>query len=124
MSEKDWIRYKRYFTKKSRKDFNLKDAFNAFGQCRIGGICCDFSHTMDCDNWYAYTNLFYVMDTSNYGALKDGKKYDLYNGSPKVPLRCKTFESFKKTFERYFTEFIYSDAKLLALVNTKVYWEY
>lgn len=122
MSEKDWIKYKKNFTKKSRKSFIIKDAFNAFGQCWIGGICCDFSHTMDCDDWYAYTNLFYVTDTSDYGALKDGTKYDLYNSSPKVPLRCRTFESFKKTFEKYFTEYIYSDANLLALVNEKVHW--
>lgn len=102
---------------------NKKDnSNNVYGQVFVGGVCCDFVNTMDTDDWYLYTNLFYINPNSGYGELPDGTKYDLYNGSPRIPLRCKTFASFKARFEKEFEKFIDEHEELGFLINTKTNW--
>ena len=58
MNENEWKRLKD--VQKSKK----YDSNDCFGSCYVGGICCDFQHTMDPGDWYAFVNLFYVEDNT------------------------------------------------------------
>lgn len=117
MTEDDWKAMKNL-----QNDRDKDDALDWFGNCHVGGICCDFQHTLDPSAWYAYTNMFYAKENSGYGKLKDGTTYDLYCESPVIPLKCKTFESFKKKFEENFKEIIDKNDDLKCLVDMKVGW--
>ena len=102
---------------------NHKDNWNnVYGECFIDGVCCDFVNTMDPDDWYLYTNCFFVKENSGYGKLDDGTEYDLYNDSPYVPTECTSFEEFKQTFETAFAAFINADDKLKALIDRETKW--
>lgn len=102
---------------------NHKDNWNnVYGECFIGGVCCDFVNTMDPDDWYLYTNCFFVKENSGYGKLDDGTEYDLYNDSPYVPTECTSFEEFKQTFEIAFAAFINADDKLKTLIDRETKW--
>lgn len=117
MPESEWKRMIDEY--KNRKD----NSHNVYGQCFIGGICCDFVNTMDPDDWYLYTNLFFVKENSSYGQLDDGTEYDLYNfGSPCISTECASFEEFKQTFEHAFEAFINEHDELKALVDQKTKW--
>lgn len=116
MTEADWKRLKDT-TKKRKYDSN-----NVFGECYVGGVCCDFVHTMDVSDWYAFINLFFVNEDSAYGELDDGTKYDLYDDSPEIPIKCRTFASFKKNFEKKFERFINEHEELKSLENVNVNW--
>lgn len=116
MNENEWKRLKDI--QKSKK-YDLNDYF---GSCYVGGICCDFQHTMDPGDWYAFVNLFYVKDNTTYGKLKDGTKYDLHYGSPVLPIKCETFESFKKRFEKLFEKYINEHDELKCLTERKASW--
>ena len=72
MTEDDWKAMKNL-----QNDRDKDNALDWFGNCHVGGICCDFQHTLDSSAWYAYTNMFYAKENSGYGKLKDGTTYDL-----------------------------------------------
>ena len=117
MDETEWKRLKD--TQRLKK----YDTNDYFGSCYVGGICCDFQHTMDDSFWYAFANLFYVEENSMYGKLKDGTRYDIYYGSPIVPIRCVTFKAFKKKFEKLFEDYINNHEELKSLVKKAVAWK-
>lgn len=117
MTEDEWQRMMDEY--KNRKE----NSNNVYGECFIGGISCDFTNTMDIDDWYLYTNLFFVKENSNYGRLGDGTEYDLYDfGSPSVPIECTSFDEFKQTFETAFKTFIDKHEDLKPLVHIKTNW--
>ena len=111
MTEDDWKAMKNL-----QNDRGNDDALDWFGNCHVGGICCDFQHTLDSSAWYAYTNMFYAKENSGYGKLKDGTTYDLYCESPVIPLKC------KKKFEENFKKLINKNDDLKCLVDMKVGW--
>lgn len=117
MSETEWQRMMDEY--KNHKE----NGNNVYGECFIGGVYCDFVNTMDKNDWYLFTNLFYIKDNSNYGTLDDGTGYDLYNfGSPCIPTECVSFDEFKQKFETAFETFINEHNDLKALINVKTNW--
>ncbi len=116
MDENEWKRLK------DVHKLRQLEVDDCFGNCYVGGVCCDFQHTMDLDAWYGFTSLFYVNEGSSYGELKDGTNYDLHYESPELPIECETFESFKKTFEKLFEEYINRHDELKCLINRKTMW--
>lgn len=117
MDRNEWKRLK------DTQKFKKYDVNDYFGSCYIGGVCCDFQHTMDDSAWYAFANLFYTEEDSNYGKLKDGTKYELHYGSPMLPIRCMTFKTFKKRFEKIFEKYINEHDELKRLVERETAWK-
>mgnify|MGYP004675052741 CR=1 FL=1 len=117
MDETEWKRLKD--TQRLKK----YDTNDYFGSCYVGGICCDFQHTMDDSSWYAFVNLFYVEENSTYGKLEDGTRYDIHYGSPILPIRCVTFKTFKKKFEKLFEDYINNHDELKNLIEKTVIWK-
>lgn len=117
MDETEWKRLKD--TQRLKK----YDTNDYFGSCYVGGICCDFQHTMDDSSWYAFVNLFYVEENSTYGKLEEGTRYDIHYGSPILPIRCVTFKTFKKKFEKLFEDYINNHDELKNLVEKTVKWK-
>ena len=123
MTEEDWKRLINHNA--LRKDSNVTFPTNdVYGNCYIGALCADIQHTLDIDDWYPFVNLFVLGIDDGYGELEDGTPYSLWNGSPRVPIRSKTFESFKKNFENIFEEFIRNDEKLLEYSKCKKEWQW
>ena len=117
MNETEWKRLKD--TQRLKK----YDTNDYFGSCYVGGICCDFQHTMDNNSWYAFVNPFYVEENSTYGKLEDGTRYDIHYGSPVLPIKCGTFKTFKKKFEKLFEDYINNHDELKSLVKKTVTWK-
>ena len=88
MTEEDWKRLKDVHKNKIVDD-------GCFGICYVGGLCCNIQHAQDKDNWYVFANLFLVKEGATYGELRDGTGYLCYHDSPGVPIRCRSFTSFK-----------------------------
>lgn len=77
----------------------------------------------DKDNWYVFANLFLVKEGATYGELRDGTGYLCYHDSPGVPIRCRSFTSFKSKFEKYFENFVIKCEELKVFVDMDVSWE-
>lgn len=94
-----------------------KDA-GFYGNCYIGHLCADIQHTLDEYAWYIYVNVFGLGINDGYGETLEGKiPYSLLDLDFKVPVRCKTFENFKKSFEKEFSNAINSSEKYIELAN-------
>ncbi len=116
MTEEDWKRLKDVHKNKIVDD-------GCFGSCYVGGLCCNIQHAQDKDNWYVFANLFLVKEGATSGELRDGTGYLCYHDSPGVPIRCRSFISFKSKFEKYFENFVNKCEELKVFVDMDVSWE-
>ena len=82
-----------------------KDA-DVYGNCCIGALRADIQHTLDPEDCYAFANIFALGVDDGYGETPSGTPYALLDGGPEVPMRAKSFETFKAAFEEHFTEYI------------------
>jgi len=94
MKEKEW---KRMINEHVN---HIDSCHNCYGNLYIGKLCIDFAHTKDMDAWYLYTSVFELGKDTGYGYTVDGNiPYDLLDAYIEIPVRCKTFDSFKKSVE-------------------------
>ena len=119
MTEENWSNFKNDHAKKNSN--NLSKDYDYYGSCCIGNLCAEITHTGDDSDetsWYSYTNIYALGIDDGYGETLEGKiPYSLLSDSFKVPINCKTFESFKKTFEKSFEEMIKTKEKYKELAN-------
>ena len=104
MTEENWKNM--LLDHKNGRNGKLSKDANTYGSVCVGHVKVDFVHTLCKGDWYCFTNVFVHGIDTGYSRTSDGKPYCLLNESPKVPIRCKTFDSFKKTFEKMLLEFI------------------
>ena len=94
MEEKEW---KRMINEHIN---HIDNCDNCYGNLYIGRLCIEFVHTKDTDAWYLYTNVFELEKDTGYGYTVDGNiPYDLLDAYIEIPVRCKTFNSFKTNVE-------------------------
>lgn len=104
MTKKEWEDLKHDNKKGNKK---LSKTANVYGRCYVGNLCIDILHTLDNSSWYPFCNLFALGKDDGYGETAVGKiPYSLLDCSPSVPIKCKTFESFKQCLEAKFAECI------------------
>lgn len=116
MTEEDWKRLKDVHKNKIVDD-------GCCGSCYVGGLCCNIQHAQDKDNWYVFANFFLVKEGATYGELRDGTGYLCYHDFSGVPIRCRSFTSFKSKFEKYFENFVIKCEELKVFVDMDVSWE-
>ena len=104
MTEKQWKDYVYDHKCKGERNRTLSDSADCYGNCMIGKLCIDFCHTLDDSAWYPYSSLFCLDIDDGYGYTEDGRPYSLLDNDIKVPINCKTFDSFKREFEKRFAE--------------------
>jgi hypothetical protein len=114
MEEKDWK--KLVLDNRARHTKRKLDGNNVYGEVKVGYLNADIVHTMDKSDWYAFSNVFALGKDEGYGETESGVPYALLNGSPKVPIRCKSFDSFKRAFEKNFEEYINQNEETKELV--------
>ncbi len=90
---------------------NFSADADVYGNCSVGALKVDIQHTLDPDNCYAYANVYALGVDNGYGETESGVPYELLDGGPHVPIRCKSFETFRKNFERGFAEYIASNER-------------
>lgn len=119
MNEKNWQNLKKDHT--NRLSMNMSKDFDFYGDCCIGNLCAEILHTgddSDKSSWYAFTNIYALGIDDGYGETLEGNiPYALLHGSFKVPINCKTFDGFKRVFEKRFEEFINSNEQYKELAN-------
>lgn len=122
MTEKQWKQLKRdHSTGKTSK---LSNHAGFYGSCLIGSLKADIQHTLDKDDWYPFANIFAHGVDTGYATTANDIPYALLNDSPKVPIRSKSFQSFKKNFEKDFETYITADTSTLQLAkNNMPDWE-
>lgn len=94
MTEKDWKEYLR-----DHRTHNVNGK-GVYGNCRFGKYDVDFQHTLDMSDWYPYANIFVLDKDTGYGETNSGRPYDYVNFYH-VPIKSRSFESFKRNFEKY-----------------------
>lgn len=117
MTKKDWEAYKNTV---HTRDINKVDDW--YGRVTVGAICCDFQHTMDTSAWYAFSNIFYKDENASYGETENGIHYNLHNDSPAIPMKCRSFESFKKKYEKLLEDYINQYEELKVLIDEPMIW--
>ena len=119
MIEENWKNLKHDNEKKNFD--NLSKDYDFYGNCCIGNLCAEIMHTCDDSDktsWYSYSNVYALGIDDGYGETVNGKiPYSLLHDSFKVPINCKSFESFKKEFEKRFTEMINEKEQYKELAN-------
>lgn len=119
MTEQNWSNLRKDHKKK--RNTNMSDDYDFYGNCCIGNLCAEIVHTGDDSDetsWYSYTNIYALGIDDGYGETTDGKiPYSLLNDGFKIPIKCRTFESFKKAFEQSFEELINSKEQYKELAN-------
>ena len=100
MTKSEWERmYKEHKEK-------IDNCNNVYGNVYVGKLCVDFCHTKDEDAWYLYSNTFEMGKDTGYGETSKGIPYSLLDCDIRIPIRCKTFDSFKKDVEHNIKEMI------------------
>lgn len=126
MTEKNWRNFKHdHELKNFRGDgsghCDFSEDYDWYGNCCVGNLCAEILHTCDDSDetsWYSYANIFALGIDDGYGETNEGKiPYALLRNSFKVPIGCKTFESFKKEFEKRFTKMINEKEQYKKLAN-------
>ena len=102
MTETNWKNYMR--DHKGKKTTNLSNDADVYGSVNIGKLRVEFCHTLDLNNWYPYAELFCLDRATGYGITENGRNYDLLNNHISIPVRCKSFESFKLLVEQRILE--------------------
>ena len=78
----------------------IDNSENCYGSVYVGKLCIEFIHTKDESDWDLYTNVYEIGKDTGYGYTnKNNIPYDLTDAGLTVPIRCKTFESFKEKVE-------------------------
>ena len=114
MTEEDWKEY-------LRDHKTHHEGEGIYGNCRFGKMIADFQHTYDESDWYPYANLFLLDKDTGYGETNSGRPYD-YIGFYYVPIRSKTFGSFKRNFEKYIAKEISKYAEAYESTASKEAW--
>jgi hypothetical protein len=119
MTEKNWRNFLHDSKKKNIGHFS--EDCDYYGNCCIGNLCAEIMHTCDDSDetsWYSYTNIYALGIDDGYGYTRENETpYTLISDGFQVPANCKTFESFKATFEKRFEELIESNEKWKELAN-------
>ena len=95
MTEEDWKRLRR------DDEEHICESNDFFGSVNVGKLCIEFIHSMDESAWYPYTNVYEYGKDTGYGYTQNGVPYDLLDSSVTIPVKCETFEEFKKEIEKY-----------------------
>lgn len=70
-----------------------------YGSVAVGKLSIELLHTLDPDDWYAFTNVYCLDRDTGYGCTEDNRPYDYLDDIDiKIPFECKTFEDFKEEF--------------------------
>lgn len=77
-----------------------------YGSCCVGILCAEILHSLDVTDSYAFSNVYMMEENAKYGRTLSGRNYDLLDDGPEVPMRCVSFEAFKRAFEVNFTSYI------------------
>ena len=117
MTEDNWKNLKHDHAIQKNND-NFSTDFDFYGNCYVGNLSADIQHTGDEDAWYVFVNVFALGIDDGYGETSEGKiPYSLLDCEFEAPMNCRTFETFKKTFEKNFKEVINSNEQYKKLAN-------
>lgn len=99
MTEKQFDDFKKDSScKRGHRSGPWSESADYYGSVKIGDVCIDLQHTLDASDWYAFANVFILGIDDGYGYTDNGTPYTLLDVCPEVPIRCKTFTSFKSKF--------------------------
>ncbi len=102
MKESQWNNYMK--DHRLRKDNGYSKDADVYGAVNIGKLRAEFIHTLDTSAWFPYIEIFCLDRDTGYGYKDDGRPYDLLDNKVIVPVRCKTFNSFKEIMEKRLTQ--------------------
>ena len=103
MKESEWKRM-------IDEHINHKDSSdNVYGNLYVGKLCIDFVHTKDDDAWYLFPEVFELGKDTGYGYTPSNVPYDYLDSDFKIPVRCKTFDSFKAKVEKLVKDMVVRD---------------
>ena len=104
MTESEWKRM-------IDEHVNHKDnSNNVYGNLYVGKLCIDFCHTKDESAWYLYVSVFEIGKDTGYGYTVEGNvPYDLLDNEIQIPVKCKTFDNFKREIEKRVKQMVITD---------------
>lgn len=108
MTKREWKRYKTDCGSKRRiiNDY--------YGKVLVGNLSIEFQLT---DENKPFTNWFCLYRDTGYGYTENGTPYDLLDDYFTVPIKCKSFDNFKKLCEKKICKLLNANNELLTEAN-------